>query len=322
MSFLGYNAHAMLAKLRYELQGSRKAGSSLTYTDAHLLTELNHAYAQLQKELQLHSTERSGALTSGEQNYSLPDNVSGLKVKEIRVLNRTGNGSTPLSRRTKDYMRNFYALDDTGASVQGSPADWGPHQSNSRQVTIRPVPNYTSASGLLFYFTVRHAPLHRIWRPGSLGTPITAGVVNGDPDVTLSGAIDTEIVQVGDHVGVIPTLNKDQSVVADENPIEWYEILTLATPVITLTENYTGETDTTVDIIVAQVSELEVAFPDKMGWVPVYMAAAEMLDRSDPQAADRMRAKAGRVTATEQPDEDFTELLRPRGAVETNMLRD
>ena len=329
MPTLGYNAHTYLTMLRHELERSgNKAGSSFHNTDPFLLRALNVAFEEIQDRLDLGDKEATvtGAPTSGTESYDFPTDLMSYKIKNIRVAASGGfsSGFRDLTQRSKAYMRKVYNLEDTGSNQQGTPVDWSVDPSDSRNFILRPIPNYTVASGVVIDYIFRPDPFGAvaIWRPGTLTPAITAAVTNGSTAVTLSAAHDTAFIAAGDAFGVIPTVNRDQGPITDESPIEWYEVLTAVTTAIVLTENYVGETIASgANVIFAKVHDLEVDFPGKLRWAPVWMAAADIMEVDQPQASQALRQKAERMLQVFNKDEDEIVTAGPRPSVFTNMFR-
>lgn len=327
MPTLGYNAHRYLTQLRHELErGGNKAGSSFHYTDPWLLNMLNVQFEAIQDRMDFSPKEATVAgPTAGTESYPFPTDLFSYKVQDIRVAASGGfaNGSVLLTQRNRDFMRETYNLEDAGTSQQGTPADWSVDPGNKRNFSLRPIPSYTVSSGIRIDYIFRPSPFGgtAVWRPGKLATAITAAVTNGSATVTLNAAHDTSFVAAGDAFGVIPTKNRDEAAIADESPIEWYEVLTAVTTAITLTETYTGETIASgANVIFAKVHDLEADLPGKLGWAPVWLAAADILDADQPQTAQTLRQKAERKLEFLNRDIDEIKTRGPRAAIHTNML--
>jgi hypothetical protein len=321
----GYNLSVYLEELRALTTGIRSARSSVLNTDLHLTRALNVAHLDLLAEIGITETTTDQALTSGQSDYDLPANILGSRVKAIQIDNSTGNGRIRLTGRTRDAFRKIYNLSDTTATAQGVPLDWAIHETNRRQISIRPIPNYSVAStGIHITHEFVPTPMSRVWRPDKLTPAITADPLDGTlSQIDLSDDPDTLRVAVGDEFGIIPSTGFDEVAVQNQLPLLWFEILTIGTDpdLFTLTEDFQGDSVASgQSFMTAQVPDIERLFPGIAQRTLVDLAASKMLRPTNRRMANDLLSLVNTVLEELFEDGSHFEGRGRRAQAHTNLF--
>ena len=318
---VGYNLNEYLIEMRGLMRHNRKAASSLQNPDEVLIKKLNQAWLEIAETLDTHENENNDvALARGTGSYPIPEDALGFKIIDVAVLSSAGVRQSPLIKRTARYMRQTYDL--ASSTPIGGPSDWAIDPSNPRRINVRPIPNHSISNGVIFNYVYEPAPIHKIWRPGELGTAITLSSISGIT-ATASGTIDLDFVGPGTDFGIIPKVNTDQKAITDAAPAVYYRVLSAATTIITLVDTYDGDgISGTTNFVVAEVPILEQRFPGRFRFAPVYLAVADLIDGDSKGRDDKLRARAATILAKELPDEMINTKVTPaRPGKSTNMLQ-
>lgn len=311
----GYNLATLAEEFRAGFLGSRRSPESLfAVPDYEIFRLINESYLYYQKLMKIELKRNTSlTLTSGTPTYTLPASRMAHSIEEIRLVNSTSTGEISLEKITPAEMRDRYYLDSTSTD-SGDPAYWCYSENTLSQIIIRPVPTWTASGGIRISHSPIPTPLERIYFPAS--STAAASIANASTALTINAGTSTVSdiavrIQAGDEIGIIETANFDGETVSNGSSIKWYGISAVTassgSTAVTLAESWTGLAKTTARFIVGQVSELEVAMPAFLGFVPVYRALYLKLRREAPDDARMYKELADEFLsnfAIEEPGTD------------------
>jgi len=289
MPTLGYNAQTYRDWFLYLLENRPGSVSSKRWPDAQVLTFFREAERLFQERLAFKNTVSASVSLSTSNAHQLPSGIQGRKIKEI-LFRKTGNADF-----TRMTQRRYSDAVDAGmlssSATASTPASWFVDPSDTSAFYV--YPKSDTAGTLLIHYVTQVSPLRRIWKPAS----ITAGVTNGSATVTLSAAATAGWLAAGDEFGVIDLTQKDETTTSNIGPTTWYKTSTVDGTAVTLAETYEGPTDTAALFITAQVSDMEAAYPAKLGYaIPTY-AVGMALQVSAPQQGMALKGEAMAMVA-------------------------
>lgn len=274
MPATGVNAQTLLTRCRLELEKKFGGGTSDHYTETYLFGFLDEAYQDLQAKMKLmRNVSGTGDLVSTAGAYAVPADMQGQQMRAVSVMSSASatQFGRPLDYIEYDKALRLYGLKDSTPAT-GAPIRWCFNSENARQVFLLPHPNYAKTDGLLFSYTRVATPMRLLWNPSS----ITATATKDSPTIALSGAIETGLCAVGHEFGIRLTTQSDGAAAGTtEPPQTWFSISALDTGAdeITLSEDWPYPTETSKAFITAEVPDLELAFPGRLGFAPSLLAA-------------------------------------------------
>lgn len=314
---VGLNLQTMKDEVLFLLEHRFGPESSPQKTDVQVFRALNEAQCRFVETIGTPDaiSDSTVDLVSGTYEYALPELLLGGSIKGVKIKGVSGTWSG-MTRRSVSYLMRKYCLGagtpPSGAS--GEPVEWAVDL-QQRGILLFPVPERNASGAISLRYDSIPAPLHRVWNPGS---SVTASVEYGSDSVTLSGAIPSGKATTLDEFGVTVTEQSDGESIPTQSPIVWHRILTIESGTdLTLSEVWTGATDSAAEFIMAQPSELDIWNQGKMGNSLALYAAGLLYrgtDRSAREMSAEMRGEAigfvrsvtrDLVGEVQQPDQVF-----------------
>lgn len=285
MARIGCNLWTLRDRFLQLLEGAASSSSSLQHPDSEFFAQVNEAQRALQATLRV-VRQVAGSLdaVAGVATLAMPDDALATDILQLTYLknrlNRTGWALSWLDGTT------------------GVPVAWAPDPARGDQIVINPAPVESGTGAFALLYNAQPRPLSRMWAP----TAITVAVTQGSPVVTFSGVLAD--VRADDEFGVRPTTQCDGTALSGQSPFLWYRVQSVDTvaKTATLSSNYLEATNGAAQFVTAQVSDLEIYRPGKLGLILAEYAVALVMSARDPEAAAGMASMVAGALAAYRDD--------------------
>ena len=269
----GYNFQTYInefLRLRGDWNSKRTLPHDLVPSDFSAL--FGEAFREIQRRKGILKTDTTSNLAA-QMAHTIPASLMGYKIDTLAVEAETDTTKRRLTQRSYEHFLSVYDLDTPD---EGLPGEWTYSRSSQRQILIGPKPSYSKTGGLHWTGSIVPTQLSRIYQ-SEASDLYTATATYASTTVTISNAtpISSGKIQAGDEFGIVPTTGFDGQTLSDVTPISWYGISTVSGTTITLTDAYADPTATAAGFITAQVPTIDTAWPQELGWIPVYFALAQ-----------------------------------------------
>lgn len=266
------NLFQRVANVRRLVNAVYSRDSAPDPTDSNIIERLSDAYARAYQILRIGEKLSLSNLISGTDTYAIPQGAGADFRVSVRAPGSAA-GETHLKRIQQSDLRRLYDSLDSTVNV-GTPIHW---VRTERTIVIRPTPNYTRASGLVF----RYRPtVEKLWRIYNQST-VTLSATYGSVTLTCSADPNTAGVNVvaDDMIGMLATNQDDGTVDPTSMPRVWYRIESVSGATLTLysADAWAERTASGLQFISAQVCELEDWCHGELGESIDYLAAASIL---------------------------------------------